>query len=434
MERQVFASRRGLLLGLASLAPTGVAVAMGQAACAGDRPAPVTPPLSPPIPAAVHQPEYDVVPCEGAHQAGIVTDAPARTLVVALDVLAADRAALAEMFRRLTERIRFLTQGGAVPTGADARVPPADSGLMGEQVLPDALTITVSVGASLFSDPRFGLSDQRPAKLVRMEKFPNDAIVAAEAHGDLLIQFCANSEQTTIYALRAVLKSAGEFLAPRWRVAGFLQPPQGGKTGETPRNMLGFKDGTANPDRRDAGLMNSVVWVAPNTQGEPAWTEGGSYQVVRIVRNLVEGWDRAPLGEQERIIGRHRLSGAPLGQRDEFDTPDFSHPAMPANAHIRLANPRTADSQKNLILRRGYNYDRGVMRNGQLDMGLLFVCYQADLDAGFRTVQARLNGEPLEEYIKPTGGGYFFALPGFSGPDAFLGASMLGLAPAGHRA
>lgn len=56
------------------------------------------------------------------------------------------------------------------------------------------------------------------------------------------------------------------------------------------------------------------------------------------------------------------------------------------------------------MMRRGYSYSLGVTNAGQLDMGLLFVCYQHNLEKGFLTVQKRLNGEALEEYVKPIGG------------------------------
>jgi deferrochelatase/peroxidase EfeB len=161
---------------------------------------------------------------------------------------------------------------------------------------------------------------------------------------------------------------------------------------------------------------------------EPAWTAGGSYQVVRIIRNLVERWDRTPLAEQQSIIGRDKMSGAPLGMVNEHDVPAYAADpkdhSVPLDAHIRLANPRTKESEANLILRRGYNFSRGISSAGQLDMGLLFVCFQSDLSAGFLTVQARLSGERLEEYIKPVGGGYFFVLPGVADESRFLGQGM----------
>ncbi|MEG9529210.1 MAG: Dyp-type peroxidase, partial [Hyphomicrobiales bacterium] len=294
--------------------------------------------------------------------------------------------------------------------------------------LPDNLTATVSVGASLF-DYRFGLARARPRHLGPMERFSNDALDPAQCHGDLLIQFCSNTAETNIHALRDVIKATPGLLAPRWKIEGFL-PPQVVKTmgADTVRNMLGFKDGTANLDVRDSRLMDRYVWVAAG-QDEPAWTAGGSYQVVRIIRTLVERWDRTPLGEQEAIIGRHKGSGAPLGQGHERDTPDYAADpngeAISLAAHIRLANPRLPGTEGSLILRRSYNYSRGLTTAGQLDMGLLFVCYQADLAAGFITVQNRLSGEGLEEYIRPVGGGYFFALPGVAGPESFLGEGLL---------
>jgi deferrochelatase/peroxidase EfeB len=151
--------------------------------------------------------------------------------------------------------------------------------------------------------------------------------------------------------------------------------------------------------------------------------------VVRIIRNFVERWDRTPLNDQERIIGRHKYSGAPIGKAGEMDEPDFV--ATPNavqtahDAHIRLANPRDTKAMATRILRRGYNYSLGLSKSGQMDMGLLFVCFQSDLDQGFRAIQKRLDGEALEEYIKPVGGGYFFALPGVVSAQGFLGESLL---------
>jgi deferrochelatase/peroxidase EfeB len=371
--------------------------------------------------ALVAQPFY------GVHQAGIVTPQPAASLYVAFDVLAERRAELPHLFRTLTERLAFLTRGGAVPD-VHPQLPPRNSGILGPTVLPDNLTATVSVGASLF-DYRFGLARARPRHLGPMERFSNDALDPAQCHGDLLIQFCSNTAETNIHALRDVLKATPGLLAPRWKIEGFL-PPHVVKTmgADTVRNMLGFKDGTANLDVRDPRLMDRYVWVGPE-QGEPAWATGGSYQVVRIIRTLVERWDRTPLGEQEAIIGRHKGSGAPLRQGHERDAPDYAGDpdgeAISLAAHIRLANPRLPGTEGSLILRRSYNYSRGLTAAGQLDMGLLFVCYQADLAAGFITVQNRLSGEGLEEYIRPVGGGYFFALPGIAGPEGFLGEGLL---------
>lgn len=370
---------------------------------------------------------YDRQPFRGIHQAGILTPQPASALFVAFDVLAEDRGELARLFRILTERFAYLTEGGRVPS-LDPRLPPADSGILGPEVRPDNLTATVAVGASLFDD-RYGLGPVKPRGLRPMDRFPNDSLDARLCHGDLLLQLCANTADTAIHALRDVLRTTPGLLALRWKREGFLPPHVVKRAGQdTVRNMLGFKDGTANLDTRDAELMDRQVWVGPH-DGEPAWAANGSYQVVRLVRNLVERWDRTPLREQERIIGRHKDTGAPLGETREHAIPDYaSDPTgerTPLDAHIRLANPRTPETASSLILRRGYNYSAGISASGQLDMGLIFVSFQRDLDAGFVAVQKRLDGEPLEEYIRPVGGGYFFALPGVAAPDGFLGQSLL---------
>jgi deferrochelatase/peroxidase EfeB len=290
--------------------------------------------------------------------------------------------------------------------------------------------MTFAVGAELF-DERFGLGPRRPRQLVRMPDFPNDALETEWCHGDLLVQICAETPEETIHALRDLVRHTPDTLALHWKIDGFSATHGArarGVTG-TGRNMLGFKDGTANADPTDTAHMNRLVWVQPG-QGEPEWAANGSYLVVRLVRNFVERWDRTPLGEQEQIFGRHRDSGAPLGRTGEFDDPDYaSDPAydrIPADAHIRLANP-VGGRKAAPLFRRGYNYSRGVTSAGQMDMGLIFVAFQSDLEKGFVAVQSRLNGEPLEEYIKPFGGGYYFALPGVSELGDYLGRALIQL-------
>ena len=365
----------------------------------------------------------------GQHQNGIVAPRPAAGMLVAFDVLATDREGLERLLRTLNERIAFLMKGGPVAQ-VDPKLPPVDSGILGPVVSPDNLTITVSVGESLF-DERFALAKIKPKHLSRMQGFPNDALDPAQCHGDLSLQFCANTADTNIHALRDIVKNLPDLLLVRWKQEGTVPPQAPAKPGEpaqSARNFLGFRDGSANPDSNDNTAMNQIVWVQPDS-GEPQWAVNGSYQAVRIIRNFVERWDRTPLQEQESIFGRNKASGAPMDGARETDVPDYSKDPhgkiTKLDAHIRLANPRTAQTRNSLILRRPFNYSNGVNKNGQLDMGLLFICYQRDLEQGFIAVQTRLNGEPLEEYLKPVGGGYFFTLPGVRDEQDFIGRSLL---------
>lgn len=415
-------SRRALLQGFGlSLAACPFSLGVARA-----EPAPVT--AAPQQGAAQMS---TVVSPFGAHQAGITTPRPAWGLVARFDAIADSPADLERLFRRLSARITFLTQGGVVEQ-LDPKLPPADSGLLGPVLRPDALTVTVGLGAALFERHAW-LAPERPAELARMASFPNDALDASLCHGDIALQLCANTQETILHALRDIIKNLPDQLVLRWKQEGnvpTIAPPPPGVV-ESARNFLGFRDGSANPDAGDGALMARVLWSGA---GEPEWAQGGSYMAVRIIRNFVERWDRAPLVEQERIFGRTKMTGAPLDrpQGTEADLPDYAADPEGAqvrlDSHIRLANPRDgADGgARHLMLRRPFNYSNGVTKSGQLDQGLLFIAWQASLTRGFVAAQERLNGEPLEEYIKPVGGGYFYALPGF-GPNAddYLGRQLI---------
>jgi deferrochelatase/peroxidase EfeB len=379
--------------------------------------------------------EPDPVPprgFRGYHQSGVLERPRPHGLLAAFTCVDGSRQALAETFRGMSEELDAL-MSGRVPAETDPALPPPDSGVL-DEVTDPGLLATVSVGASLFDD-RYGLADRKPRELVTMPFLANDRLDPARSHGDVLLALQGKEPDVCLHALRRVMRRTRSGLVLKWMQDTFIRPDAIPKIGETKsRNLLGFKDGTANPDADDEALMDTLVWTSTAdtattaTGREPVWTIGGTYQVVRIIRMMVERWDRASLNEQESIFGRHKVSGAPLTGRQETEIPDYgSDPdgeVIPLTAHIRLANPRDERTKDKVLVRRGMSYSRGVDPAGLLDQGLAFVSYQRRL-SHFLEAQERLKGEPLEEYIRPEGGGFFFVLPGVVEIGDWLGRSLL---------
>jgi deferrochelatase/peroxidase EfeB len=336
----------------------------------------------------------------GEHQAGIATPQQTQTYFAALDLVANKPGGIVRMLRAWTETAARLTRG------EDA---PGDSG-EAAGLGPAGLTLTFGIGAGLFGD-RYGLAARRPEALVDLPAFNGDQLVAERSGGDLSIQACANDPQVAFHAVRQLVRLAEGVATVRWTQTGFVPAT---KPGETPRNLMGFKDGTRNPTN-----LADPVWVG--NEG-PAWMRGGSYVVVRKIRIALEHWDRTDVDFQEETVGRHKRSGAPIGREREHDAPDFEavdqdgNPVIAENAHLRMAARETNGGVQ--ILRRGYSYNDGAnftaerwppWRQGiEYDAGLLFLAYQRDPRTGFiRLFENMAKIDALNQFTTHVGSGLF---------------------------
>jgi deferrochelatase/peroxidase EfeB len=369
------------------------------------------------------------VPFHGTHQAGIATPAQDRLVFGAFDLTIDTPAQLQELLRAWTTAAAQMCAGR--PTGDPAAhpgLPPTDTG-EAEGLPPAQLTITFGFGPSLFErggEDRFGLRAHRPSALKPLGALPGDHLDPERTDGDLCVQACSNDPQVAFHAVRNLARVASGSAALRWTQLGFGRTSSTTKGQATPRNLMGFKDGTRNLRAEDTAGFDRVVWVG---REEPqAWFRGGTYLVARRIRMFIETWDRDALANQEAVIGRTKSTGAPLTGKDEFDPIDLEIkgsdglPVIPVDAHVRLAHPSQNGGRE--MLRRGYSYTDGIdSRTGLLDAGLFFISFQKDPDQ-FVAVQRRLGAnDALTEYLQHTGGGLFAVPPGVR-PGGFVGQGL----------
>jgi deferrochelatase/peroxidase EfeB len=365
------------------------------------------------------------VPFDGRHQSGILDARPAQTTYVALDAVAGNETELFQALEDLSLRARALSQGEAVPV-TEVDDPPPDSGILGAYDAPDSSIVNISFGHTLF-DGRYGLARHKPRRLTEMPQFQLDELDPTRTGGDMLLMIAANNRDTVVHTVRELMRTLAGTFTPRWMLDGFTAAQRDPDPHRSTRNLFAFRDGTGNPPVKDAKMMNDLIWVQ-RSAGEPDFAIGGTYVVVRTIRMHVEFWDRVGMLEQEQMIGRDRVVGAPLGGTREFEDPDYkSDPngkRIPLDAHIRLANPRTERTAGERMIRRGYNFHRGVDEAGNIDSGLLFTAFNQDPERQFVKVQKRLEAEPMTDYVTPVGGGYFFAPRGSRSATDWVGSGL----------
>lgn len=417
-------SRRGLIASAGAgaavaLAGAGAMAATGRAQAAADA-----------------EPRLHVVPFHGDRQAGITTAAQDRLHFAAFDLLAsATRDDLVGLLQDWTAAAARMTQGlGAGPVGpltGNYDAPPDDTGeAIGLD--PANLTITFGFGPTLFRDAdgtdRFGLAARRPDALQRLPHFPGDALVASASDGDLCIQACSDDPQVAVHAIRNLTRIAFGRAAIRWSQLGFGRTSSTARDQVTPRNLFGFKDGTASLRAEDGAGIDAHVWTAPSGNAETAWLDGGSYLVARKIAMHIETWDRGSLREQEQIIGRTKAEGAPLSGGGEFTAADFrvtgrgGAPLIDPHSHVAMAHPDRNHGVQ--LLRRGYNYVDGSNQLGRLSAGLFFIAFVTDPTTHYIPMQTALAANDLlSEYLQHVGSGLWAVPPGVRDGE-FVGQAL----------
>lgn len=389
-------------------------------------------------PHAPADPQLAVEPFYGAHQGGIVTPQQSHTYVAALDLSTDRREDVIALLRAWTDAAARLTQGGtAAPLPTDSagasKAAPDSGDVLG--LGPCGLTITFGFGPGLFTHEgkdRYGLAARRPAALVDLPRFNGDQLIKEKTGGDLFIQACANDQQVAFHAVRQLARLAYGTAAMRWGQAGFLSGPRG----QTPRNLMGFKDGTNNPSTAKPQLMNEFVWAGASA--DAPWMEGGTYTVVRRIRITLEHWDNTELDFQEQVFGRHKYSGAPIGKKNEFDAVDLKaedkdgNPVIPENSHVRLSNQASNNGAQ--ILRRSYSYNDGTnfyierwppwRQETEYDAGLIFIAHQSDPRTGFIPINDRLAKFDMMNQFTTHVGSAIFAVPPGAKPGSYIGAGL----------
>ncbi|WP_068614109.1 iron uptake transporter deferrochelatase/peroxidase subunit [Paenibacillus tuaregi] len=403
--KQEGVSRRDFLK-LSAIAGTGIALgAAGVGAIAG---------IVKPDQAKTASAEGERIPLYGEHQAGIVTPQQTYMYLASFQLTGSDRSSVIRLFKDWTKFCDLSTSGGTMKTGDNALLPPSDTGETLD--LPAAkLTITFGFGPSFFREEgkdRFGIAAKAPRYLKDIPRMPRESLDVSLSGGDVCIQVCAEDQQVAFHAVRNLIRMSTGYATVKWLQEGFISATPG----KTPRNLFGFKDGTANSEHDSSSGYDEVIWAG---EGEPAWMKGGSYLAYRKIRMLLEVWDRTSLKDQEDTFGRYKESGAAYGKSGEFDAADATQ--MPATSHVHLAK-----MSKQRIHRRAYSYTNGIdPRTGNVDAGLLFLSYQKNPDQQFIPMLRMMqSSDKLNEYTSHVASG-MFACPGGLREGQYIGQSIL---------
>ncbi len=355
-----------------------------------------------------------IVPFYGTNQAGILTPHQTYLYIAAFNILTTDKKKVIELLKTWTALSALMSEGKSDQTYENAWFPPKDTG-DALDLEASNLTFTFGFGTSFFKKDgvdRFGISSKIATELHSIPKMPRDDLKEPYIEGDICVQVCADDQQVAFHAIRNLIKNAVGIAEVKWMQSGFLSVPKD----STPRNLFGFKDGTANIDGKDTAKNNNIIWA---NEGEPNWMKNGTYMACRKIQMFLEVWDRTPLAKQEDTFGRKKLSGAPYGAAKELDKVDLSK--LPPESHTALANATKLE-----IYRRAFSYTEGFEpQTGIVNAGLMFISFQKNPDEQFiPMLKALSERDILNEYAKHIGSA-MFACPGGIKKGEYVGQKLL---------
>jgi deferrochelatase/peroxidase EfeB len=268
----------------------------------------------------------------------------------------------------------------------------------------------LAVGPTWFT--KAGLGDRKPPQVTTMPVFEGDRLDPLRFGGDLLLQVEGDTRPEVDRAATEMLAGLVGAVV-RWRTAGSRPENEVVDGRALTRNVAGFVEGLGNPDSRDGATVDGMTLIRSGS-GVPEWAVGGTYLVLRVIRLDRDAWASEAPAEQESIIGRRTdgrwLDGTPADGDPDFGSDQYGL-RTPVDAHVRRANPRREGESPPPLVRRSWSWSGGPRADGAREEGTLFMCYQADIGAGYEAVQKRLKGQLLDLYVTAIGGGYFVVPP-----------------------
>lgn len=227
------------------------------------------------------------------------------------------------------------------------------------------LSCVVGVGSGLWERL---FAQPRPSGLHPFPGFVGAEHIAVATPGDLLFHIRA-------HRLDLCFELAGRLMNRLARLAQVVDEVHGFRSFDE-RDLLGFVDGTENPE--GAAALAAVVIG----EEDPGF-DGGSYVVVQKYLHDLDAWDALPIEEQERAVGRTKLSDI-----------EMADDVKPANSHVALNTIVDVDGEQRQIMR--FNMPFG--RVGSREFGTYFIGYARSPDVIEEMLRNMFIGKPPGNY------------------------------------
>lgn len=254
---------------------------------------------------------------------------------------------------------------------------------VGFRVPDDNLLNVVGIGAELWQRM---IGKPMPDKLHPFKEFVGERHTAPRTPGDLLFHIRGRHEDVCFELARVITAALDGHVDIVDEVHGFKYFDE--------RDLLGFVDGTENPEGQDA-------YDAVLIEGDGPFA-GGSYVLVQKYTHDMKAWHAVSVEEQERVIGRTKL-----------DDIEFSDDEKPTNSHIALNDIQDDEGNDLDVLR--FNMAFGDLKAGV--QGTYFIAYAKDPTVTERMLENMFIGDPpgntdrILDFSTAETGGLFFVPP-----------------------